>query len=93
MDMWPGSAGGVEEMVAMGPGGWMWAGHGWGMALGGVALLVLWVGVLAAVLAVLGTRRGTPGPTALQVLDERLARGDIGVEEYSARRRQIVDGH
>jgi uncharacterized membrane protein len=72
----------------------MWAGHGWGMLLGALALLVLWGGVIAAVIAAFGTRRrATPGPSALEVLDDRLARGDIGVEEYSARRRQIVDGH
>ncbi|WP_299441138.1 SHOCT domain-containing protein [uncultured Phycicoccus sp.] len=72
----------------------MAAGHGWGMLIAALALLVLWGGVIAAVVAAFGTRpRATPGPTALQVLDERLARGDIGVEEYSARRRQIVDGH
>lgn len=78
----------------MGPGGWMWAGHGWGMLLGGLALLVLWGGVIAAVIAVVGTRRkGPSGPSALDVLDDRLARGDISVEEYASRRRQIVDGH
>lgn len=32
-----------------------------------------------------------PGPDALRILDDRLARGDISVEDYTARRNALLD--
>jgi putative membrane protein len=65
----------------------MWAFHDgwWGWAgmhfLSGAAM---WVLLLALVWVLFRPRRGTsPEETALEVLNKRYARGDIGREEYA----------
>jgi putative membrane protein len=66
----------------------------------GLSMVVFWVGLIA--LAVLVVRQlairgqwGRPGPAKgvdpLQLLGERLARGDIDPEEY-LRRRELLSG-
>ena len=69
------------------------------MGFGLLVLLVLGGGLVAVLVggAGLASRGGAPGqaagglrkPGARQVLDERLARGEIGAEEYSALREKI----
>lgn len=72
-------------------------GMGWQMwlvmilALGG-----LWVLVAVLVRNSFSGRRADAFPrrqSALAELDARLARGDISVEDYTAARRLISDGH
>ena len=69
--------------------------HGWGM---GVFGLIFWVVVLAAIAGVvwffcsLPTARGrNPRPTGRELLEERIARGEIGREEYLQKRRGLED--
>jgi putative membrane protein len=72
----------------------MW-GDGWG--LGMVLVWLLFIGVIVAgiVLAIRGSSerpsgRGS-GKSALEILDERFARGEIDREEYEERKRVLVD--
>lgn len=79
----------------------MWGGAGWMMLLGPLMMLLLLAGF--AVLVVLGVRwlqssghmpggsAAASGPTPLDILKERLARGEIEVAEYEERRRALGD--
>jgi uncharacterized membrane protein len=61
--------------------------HRLGWLLGGGAMLLFVVAVVIVVLAVarsVDARR--PEPTAREVLDRRLARGEIDADEYRTRR-------
>lgn len=62
-------------------GGWMW--------LWGSLMMLTWVAVIGgAVWLIVRSVRGDgrSSSTARELLDERLARGEIGVEEYQQRR-------
>ncbi len=80
--------------------GGMWGdGWGWGhMFFGSFMMLLFWGGlIIVIVLAVrwvsTGPARGGDGPApgnrALDILDERYARGEIEKEEYEERRRLL----
>jgi putative membrane protein len=66
-------------------GGWVW--------LWGSLMMLTWVAIIAGV-AWLLLRSGRVTPTspdrARQILDERLARGEITPEEHEQRRRMIA---
>ena len=72
-----------------------WGGGGYGMILGPIfMILVLAVVIAVAVLLVRwlggswdGQNQTPPAPTALDILKERYARGEIDKEEYEERRR------
>lgn len=85
----------------MGPWGW----HGWGPGMWGMG--VLWLLVIGAIvlLVVLLLRSRYPGTSAppappgaterraaQAILDERLARGEIDVQEYTERSRALGHG-
>ena len=75
--------------------------HGWGyghMIFGGLMMIAFWAGVI--VLIVLAVRwlgghgptrhdRPTGRPSALEILEERYARGEIDHEEFT-RRKQLL---
>ena len=72
--------------------GWSW----WGMGLGMIGMALFWVTIVAltvwVVLRVAGTRgewTGRTGSPALRILEERLARGEIDLEEFRARKGAI----
>jgi putative membrane protein len=81
----------------------MWSGNmmGWGSGWGGAALFgwmhLLWWGVVVGVVvllarALLRGRRGGNGGSgdrALEILDERYARGEIDKSEFDNRRRDL----
>lgn len=77
-----------------GGGGW---GYGWGV-VGMVFMLLFWVLVIAGL--VLGVRwllvtapggqRRKEGETAVEILKERYARGEINKEEFEAKRRDLL---
>lgn len=65
--------------------------YGWGwMVFGGIHMLLFWIFIILAIVAMmkwLGSRSSGDGAartdkTALQVLQERYARGEIDREEY-----------
>lgn len=70
-------------------GGWWW---GFGMSL--LSLLFLGLIVAGIVLLIRGSRPRGGGTRessrALDILDERFARGEIDLEEYQARRRLLL---
>jgi putative membrane protein len=75
---------------------WYWgSGYGWGMALFGVLMmLVFWGGIaLGAVYLVrsLGRPRPMGGDSAMDTLRRRLAAGEITSEEFE-RLRQVLQG-
>ncbi|MGM0983401.1 MAG: SHOCT domain-containing protein [Pseudomonadota bacterium] len=74
-------------------------GHGW-MGFGGIFMLLFWGLVILGVIALVrwlwmsGTGSGkdggeAPRKTALDILQERYARGEIEREEYERKRRDI----
>jgi putative membrane protein len=79
-----------DMMAYMGNDGW---GH---MLFGGLMMVLFWGAVIAlAVFLVRGLTRGRgdamvqPRPTALDILQERYARGEIDREEYEQRRHDL----
>ena len=72
--------------------------YGWGhMLFGGLMMVLFWGIVIAlAVLRVRGLTRGRGAPfshrrpTALDLLQERYARGEIDREEYEQRKRDLL---
>lgn len=75
--------------------------HGSGFAilhviLGFAGVMIGLALITAVILVVLRRRSGArhrpvPAPPALQILDERLARGEIDIQDYQARRQALVD--
>ena len=79
--------------------GWgMDGGWGWGMwivmLLGTIGFWLLVAYVVRIVIQGRHTDATRPaaGPTALQLLDERLARGEIDPEEYERTKRLLMSG-
>jgi putative membrane protein len=76
-----------------------WDGGGvswWGVTLMWVGMLVFWGLViwLVYMLAVSGPRRSDDArsSSALRILDERYARGEIDTDEYRSRREALTTG-
>lgn len=76
-----------------GPGAWM-SDWGWGhMVNGGWMMVTFWGGIILAVfLLARAFGSGRPGQrhSALDILQERFARGEIDKAEYEERRRTIA---
>lgn len=81
----------------------MWDGRwGWGhMAVGGLLMLLFWGGLILLVALFLrwlvgagpGERvRQSPRASALEILEERFARGEIEREDFEERRRILLTG-
>ncbi len=74
-------------------------GWGWGhMIFGSLLMIVFLAGVILLVVLVVrwlgGPSTGAPGErrkTALEILQERFARGEIDKEEYEERKRTLSD--
>ncbi len=71
--------------------GWGWGGLGMGLGM-----LVFWVLVIAAIVAMAKAFSGPRDPerrrkekSALDILNERYARGEIGREEYEQKKRDL----
>ena len=73
--------------------GWYHDGVGWGGWLLMILMMVLFWGlVVAAVVGLFRFGSQAAGPTPRELLDERLARGDLTFEEYDVLRRALLDG-
>lgn len=79
-------------MGPLGPNEWM---SPWLMAFALSGTLLMWTVVVLVITRILRHPvRGEPdAPAPLVALDERLARGEITIAQYRARRRRLVDGH
>jgi putative membrane protein len=63
-----------------------------GMGLGGLGMLLFWavfIIAIALLLRLIGDRNGRKKSAALDILDERYARGEIDREEYLKRRADL----
>ncbi|MEW5792419.1 SHOCT domain-containing protein [Thermithiobacillus tepidarius DSM 3134] len=73
-----------------------WDGHwGWGMGfVGWILMLLFWLAVLGlAVWLIVYLTRGQAraGPSALEILKERYARGEIDKAEYEQKRKDLLE--
>ena len=90
-------------LIANGTDGWdhMWHmgdGWGWWMVFGTIMMIVFWIALIWGIAAIL---RRPPGgdhsaatrtePTALQILEQRYASGEISDEEFENRRRRLLE--
>lgn len=75
-----------------------WGGWGWGMGFGGIFMILFWALIILGVVALAkwllsaGDSRGgssAPGKSALDILEERYARGEINREQYEQMRRDL----
>ena len=104
LSAWLGTVGGALAQAQNGPGGYdhhphMWGGEwggGWGgMFLGPVFGILFIAAIAIAVVLVVralgggSAARGGAGRSALDILDERFARGEIDREDYEERKRVL----
>lgn len=77
----------------------MWGdyGWGWGMGFGMISVVLFWVlvilGIVILVKWIAGGSSGPgqpPGKTALDILKERYARGEIDREEFEQKKRDLA---
>ena len=75
--------------------GW---GMGWGMGWGWIGMLLFWIFLILAIVWLFrvldvggghGREHDSSGPSALEVLRERYARGEIDREEFQSRKRDL----
>ena len=78
----------------------MWGGYGydwgWGMGFGMISMVLFWVLVIVGIVILVrwiaagsSGARQAPAKTALDILKERYARGEIGREEFEQKKRDI----
>jgi len=74
-----------------------WGGGWWGLGMGLLGLVFLGLIVAGIVLVIRSASEGPSGRgggrSALDILDERFARGEIDREEYEDRKRVLLDSH
>lgn len=75
-----------------------WGGWGWGMGFGWIFMILFWALIILGVVALAkwlfsaGNSRGGfggSGKSALDILNERYARGEINPEQYEQMRRDL----
>jgi len=70
--------------------GWMWGAWGIGM---GLLMLLFWgaviVGIVLVIRWLISQGKASPSDTALQILRQRYARGEINKEEFEAKKRDL----
>jgi putative membrane protein len=71
-------------------------GMGYGMGFGGIFMWIFWIALILLVVWAIGAllgRRGDGGggleKSALDILQERYAKGEIGREEYEQKRKDL----
>ena len=78
--------------------GGSWGGWGFGI-LGMVFMLVFWVLIIAGIVLLVrwlveqgrpGSASGPGGESALDILKKRYARGEIGKEEFEAKKKDLL---
>jgi len=65
---------------------------GWGMGFGWIFMILFWALVILGIVALikwLSDQSGSRGKTALEILQERYARGEIQREEYEQKKRDL----
>ncbi len=69
----------------------MGGGYGWGW-FGAISMVVFWVAVFALVIWAVSriSQPQTPHRSAEEILEERFARGEIDLQEFQERRRELT---
>lgn len=76
----------------------MWGdmGHvwGWGMGLGMISMVLFWTLVILGIVVLVKRVGGSPASapprqSALEILEERYARGEIGKQEFDEKKRDL----
>jgi len=80
-------------------GNWGWdhmGGAGWGMGFGGIFMILFWAVIIVAVVMLVKWLAGGSSridlpreKSALDILKERYARGEIGKEEFEQKKRDL----
>lgn len=71
--------------------GWGWSGTGIGMLLFWIVLIAVLVLVAKSFWSADGGKSGSKEKSALYILQERYARGEIGREEYEQKKRDLSE--
>jgi putative membrane protein len=71
-------------------------GWGWWMVMGWVWMLVFWGLIVWGIYAIVnrdrgGSTRNESEPGALEILERRYARGDIGADQFEEMRRRLLE--
>ena len=97
------SINGGQFLAHAGEGTWGWhdmMGFGWFGAFGMLFMVIFWVAVIAGIVWLVkwlinqgpgGYRPKASKERALEILDEKYARGEIDDEEYERRRRRLLE--
>ncbi len=69
--------------------------YGWGMGFGWIFMLLFWALVIFGIVYLLklvagGSKKGEKRETALDILNKRYARGEIGREEFDEKKKDIL---
>ena len=84
-----------------GEGAWGWhnmMGFGWFGWFGAIFMLLFWILIIVGIVWLVkwlveqGSGEKTSKKGALEILDEKYARGEIDDEEYERRRRKLLEG-
>ncbi|MEX0801363.1 MAG: SHOCT domain-containing protein [Dehalococcoidia bacterium] len=71
--------------------GGMHDGMGWWMMAGWIWFLLFWGSLIALVVWAVGRGRGSgDGPDAMEIAEERLARGEIDEEQFQRIKRNLA---
>ncbi len=70
---------------------WGWGGMGWGMLLFWAALIVGIVWLVKAIRSPNGPADRRPEKSALDILQERYARGEIDREEFEQKKHDLAE--
>lgn len=66
--------------------GWIFMVLVWGLIIAGIVVLVKWLMTQSSI------GQGPPNKTAMEILQERYARGEIDRNEYEQKRRDLGSG-